>query len=95
MKSLGIFSDTITGTTFEGRLELDKAFELCENMHGSVNYLLNYKMDRFGREVGEALTAVKRFRAIGVEVNFSDEWIDYTDPSHPIFLSLTFGMALT
>lgn len=88
-----MFSDTMTGTTFEGRSELDKAFKVCENLRGEVNYLLTYKMDRFGRDVADAIHAVKKFRSIGVEVNFSDEWIQYKDTSHPLVMAMKFGLA--
>jgi DNA invertase Pin-like site-specific DNA recombinase len=93
MKCLGIFSDTMTGTTFLGRSELDKAYKMCENMRGNIDYLISYKMDRFGRDVAEAIHSLKKFRSIGVEVNFSDEWMEYEDSSHPIVLAVKFGMA--
>ncbi len=94
MKLVGEFSDTITGTSFT-RPQLDRAMELCKRMNNEIDYCLVYKQDRFGRDALGALTVTKEFREIGVEVNFTDEWVDYSDTSHPLTLMLKYAMAQT
>lgn len=94
MKIIGEFSDTTTGTNFV-RPELDRAMELCRRMKNEIDFCLVYKQDRFGRDPLGALTVTKEFQDIGVEVNFTDEWVDYTDTSHPLTLMLKYAMAQT
>lgn len=94
MKILGEFSDTITGTSFT-RPQLDRALELCNRMKNEIDFCLVYKQDRFGRDALGALTVAKEFREMGVEVNFTDEWVDYNDTSHPLTLMLKYAMAQT
>jgi DNA invertase Pin-like site-specific DNA recombinase len=94
LQAVGTYSDTVSGTRFDNReAGLDAAFTLCDRQRGRVAYLFVYRWDRFGRSVEYCFTAIRRFREIGVEVNCPDEWIDYTDPSWPLILSVKFGMA--
>ena len=94
MQEVGYYSDTVSGTRFDNReAGLDAAYKLCERQRGRVAFLFVYRWDRFGRSVEYCFTAIRRFREIGVEVNCPDEWIDYTDPSWPLILSVKFGMA--
>ncbi len=95
MDCLGEFQDTITGTSFNSRPELDKAVRLCERLHGQVDYLLVYKQDRFGRDPMGALMVTQKFRELNVEINFTDEWVDYGDSSHPMMLLMKYAMAQT
>ena len=91
---VGHFQDTASGTRFDNRAEgLDAAYTLCLRRRGSVEAVLAYRWDRFGRDVGECFRLIKRFREIGVEVNVPDERIDYSDPSWPIILGVKFGAA--
>lgn len=94
LNEVGSYSDTVTGTKFDNRDGgLDAAYRLCERQRGKVDYLFVYRWDRFGRSVEHCFGAIRRFREVGVEVNCPDEWIDYTDPSWPLILSVKFGMA--
>ena len=96
LQEVGAYSDTVTGTKFDNRGGdggLDAAHRLCEKQRGKVAYLFVYRWDRFGRSVEHCFGAIRRFREVGVEVNCPDEWIDYTDPSWPLILSVKFGMA--
>lgn len=94
MQEVACLSDTVTGTRFDNRVAgLDSAYKLCERQRGAVNYLFVYRWDRLGRDVADCFDCIKRFRAVGVEVNCPDEWIDFGDPSYPLILSVKFGMA--
>lgn len=96
LQEVGAYSDTVTGTKFDNRGGdggLDAAYRLCERQRGKVAYLFVYRWDRFGRSVEHCFGAIRRFREVGVEVNCPDEWIDYSDPSWPLILSVKFGMA--
>ncbi|HQO30499.1 MAG TPA: recombinase family protein [Accumulibacter sp.] len=94
MQEVAALSDTVTGTRFDNRASgLDAAYKLCERQRGTVSYLFVYRWDRLGRDVADCFDCIKRFRAVGVEVNCHDEWIDFSDPSYPLILSVKFGMA--
>lgn len=94
LKEVGAFSDTVTGTKFDNRdTSLDAAYRLCERARGKVTFLFVYRWDRFGRSVEHCFGAIRKFKEVGVEVNCPDEWIDYTDASWPLILSVKFGMA--
>ena len=94
MQEVAALSDTVTGTRFDNRASgLDAAYKLCERQRGTVSYLFVYRWDRLGRDVADCFDCIKRFRAVGVEVNCPDEWIDFSDPSYPLILSVKFGMA--
>jgi site-specific DNA recombinase len=89
---IATYQDTATGTNFD-RINLDAAYKFCKSQRGSIQKILVYKWDRFGRNVGEAFQMIKKFKDIGVEVNCPDFDIDYTDSNWPIMLSITLGMA--
>lgn len=87
---VGIFSDTISGTTFD-RPQLNKLLQYCKiNM---VQILYVYKWDRFGRNVGDAFQWIQIFRNIGVEVNCPEQPIDYNDPNWPLLQGVNLGIA--
>lgn len=94
LREVALFSDTVTGTRFDNRASgLDAAYKICERQRGTVDYIFVYRWDRFGRSVEHCFAAIRQFREVGVEVNCPDEWIDYSDPSWPLILSVKFGMA--
>lgn len=93
MTILGYYSDTITGTSFDNRINLNMAYDFCRN--NQVDFVIVYKMDRFGRDTGGAISTIGRFSDIGTEVNFSDEWVDYSDPTWPLTRNIKMGLAET
>jgi len=88
---VGTYSDTVSGRTFDQRPDLDKCYEQFKA--GGIDFLLVYRWDRLGRDVGEAFRQVSRFQNIGVEINCPDSWIDFGDANWPILLGVYFGSA--
>ena len=89
---LGTYSDTISGRKFD-REQLNNIYEIYSQARGVLKYMLVYRWDRLGRDVGEAFILIKRFSEIGVEINCPDNWVDHASTSWPIFLSIQFGLA--
>ncbi len=90
----GYYQDTVSGTRFDNRASgLDAAYLVCDRNRGQIDYVFVYRWDRLGRDVSDCFQCIKKFRAVGVEVNCPDEWIDFRDPSYPLILSVKFGMA--
>ncbi len=93
MKCAGIFKEAVTGTRFDNREQLDLVYNIYEQARGGLDYLLVYRWDRLGRDVGEAFQTIKKFLRIGVELNCPDKWIDFEDPNWPVILGIEFGIA--
>ena len=89
---LGTYSDTVSGRTFD-REQLNAIYEIYSEARGVLKYMLVYRWDRLGRDVGEAFILIKRFAEIGIEINCPDNWVDHASTSWPIFLSIQFGLA--
>ena len=92
---LGQYSDTVSGMRFDNRKQLDQVYLIYEQLRGQLDYILVYRFDRLGRDVGDAFNTIKKFAAIGVEINCLDKWINYADPTWPIQLGIEFGLAQT
>lgn len=100
MTNLGWYNDTVTGRNFTERTELDRAFKFLRNLQKQNHsyekvFLIAYKTDRFGRTVEGCFGSIRKFKEIGVEVNFSEEWCDYQDDNWAMLLSVKFGIAET
>ncbi len=93
MKCLGVFKEAVSGTRFDNREQLDLVFNIYEQSRGDLNYLLVYRWDRLGRDVGEAFQTIKKFLSIGVQINCPDKWISFEDPNWPVILGIEFGIA--
>mgnify|MGYP000506824249 CR=1 FL=1 len=93
MKCAGIFKEAVTGTRFDNREQLDLVYNIYEQSRGNLDYLLVYRWDRLGRDVGEAFQTIKKFINIGVQINCPDKWIDFEDPNWPVILGIEFGIA--
>lgn len=97
MECLGWFSDTSSGRKVATNEGLEKAYRFLKQIAKKSKYkklyLIVYKTDRFGRDVEGCFGAIRKFREIGIEVNFSEEWIDYSDANWSMILSVRFGLA--
>ena len=93
MSRLGIFSDSVTGTKFDNREQLDLIYSIYEKMPGTLDYIFVYKWDRLGRNVGEAFQAVEKFRNIGIEINCPEQHVNFEDPNHTLLLAVAFAIA--
>lgn len=89
---LGIFSDTISGTTFE-RPELETLAEICKENPHHAKYIWVQKWDRFGRDITDSLNLIRKLTRYGIEVNCPTEYIDFQSDDWPIMLSLKLSIA--
>ena len=70
------------------RPEFRKLEEYVKKNKGKVDYILITNWDRFSRNIGDGLNVIYSMKALGVEINCTDSWIDYNDPSHVLILSV-------
>ena len=57
-----------------------------------VNLLLVTKWDRFSRNAHEALSMIKLFKSMGIEINSIEQWINHDDPNQLIMLLMHLGI---
>ena len=57
-----------------------------------VDYLFIHKWDRFSRNALEALQIIRVFKAMNIEVNSVDQWINHEDANQFVMLLLHLGM---
>ncbi len=78
-KILREFEDRESGKDFN-RPEFKKLWAFCRDHKGVITHVICTEVTRFGREGSEFLRWFKKFQAIGIQVNFADEWIDFEVP---------------
>lgn len=89
---IGIYSDTISGTTFI-RKELDNLIKYCTKHRGEIKFVFIYRWDRFGRDLGESFQVMKTLKNLGVEINCPDSWVNFQDANWPLLQGINMGMA--
>ena len=73
------FEDRSTGTSFD-RPEFASMWKFAKANKKIVDYIICTDVTRFGREGAEYLAWFKNFQKIGIEVNFCEEWFDFSIP---------------
>lgn len=73
--------------TFD-RPEFNRFLALTKEVKSLADYFLIVKWDRFSRNMEQALAMISRLAKQGIEVNSTDQWIDYEDPNHTISLAI-------
>ena len=58
----------------------------------AINLLLITKWDRFSRNALEALSMIKLFKNMGIEINAIEQWINHNDPNQLIILLMHLGI---
>ncbi len=77
--------DTISGTKSD-RKKIEQFYQDC--LHGRTvkpKYLLFRKVDRYFRNLNMGTEYFEKFRKIGIEINFTDEWLEYHGDAMAIF----------
>lgn len=89
---IGIYSDTISGTTFE-RPQIEELIKYCKRNRGQIEYVFIYRWDRFSRDIGESFKVMRLLKDVGVEINCPDSWVNFQDPNWPLLQGINMGMA--
>ena len=55
---------------------------------GAADLLLITKWSRFSRNLNEGLAQIERLRALGIEVQAAEQWVNYADPNHLYVLAI-------
>lgn len=87
LEVVGVYSDVISGTTFE-RKSLGNILRLCRASAAYADYLFIEQWDRFGRDTEHHFRVVREFKEAGVEVNALFQMIDFQNTMWPQFLAM-------
>ncbi len=87
MQIIEHYEDDHSAKTFN-RPEFTRLKEFAKKNKGKIDYLLVQKWDRFSRNVGLGLLMIETFKKLNIEVNCTENWIDYNSPDHIVMLSL-------
>jgi site-specific DNA recombinase len=70
-----------------------KLYQYAQKHKKSVDALFVLRFDRFGRNIEENFATIKKFRALGIEINSIEDPIDFSSPEHKILMSLFFSVS--
>lgn len=92
-KVVAEYEEVITSFKNVQRGVLQTIFAKCKRRKEFTDYLLFQKVDRFFRNTQQAWNWIEKFKSIGVEVNFLEQWVDYEAGGAYLMLNLRLGLA--
>ena len=87
IKVITHFGDHHSAKTFE-RPSFKNLEAFATSNKSSVDYVLIVKWDRFSRHAGNALNVISKFKKLGIEINATEQWIDFSIPESKIILGI-------
>lgn len=78
--------DGASAKTFD-RPQFNVLLQFLKSNKNAVDYLLVIKWDRFSRNATDAHSMIYQFEKMGVEVNATEQWIDFSIPEQDYMLS--------
>ena len=78
--------DGASGKDFD-RPEFKRLAEFVKKGSNNISLLLVLKWDRFGRNVEQALTWIKRFNRMGIQVDAAEQPLDLSNPDNKMMLA--------
>lgn len=85
------FQEDFSAKNFD-RPEFNRLIEFAKKNKSNIDYLLIVDWDRFSRNAYEALSIIKDFEKLSIEINCIKNWIDYEDPSQIIMQLMYLGL---
>lgn len=87
IKIIKEYSEDFSAKTF-ARPAFSQLMEFCTKNKNKVDYLLVHKWCRFSRNISESYQILTVFNQMGIEVNSSEQWIDFEVPQNILMLSI-------
>lgn len=85
------YIDIASGSSVDGRPGFQRLIKDCKN--GKVKYVITKSASRFGREIVDAMTAIRQITAAGAKVYFVSENIDSDNPEMQVHLAIHLAVA--
>lgn len=96
LKIVDIISTVVSASKFDvKRHELIKIYNKCRKNPNYTDYLIYLRVDRFSRNTQIAWEWIRKFRMIGVEINFITQWIPYGKESEVFTLNTYLSVVQT
>ena len=86
------FQEDYSAKNFEDRSVYQELERFAQMHRHQIDFLLLTKIDRFSRNMAQTIAKVEQFRRWGIEVNFIEEWFNWSDPG--AFITQVIHMAL-
>lgn len=84
---VGIYTEDFSAKTFD-RPEWNKIIAYVKKNKNKVDLILCLKWDRFSRNQYDALTTIKEFQKMGVNIDTVEQPLDLTNPDNKMLLSV-------
>lgn len=82
-----------SGKTIEGRLEFQRMLSDIENGKDNVDYVLVFKLSRFGRNAADVLNSLQQMQDYGVNLICVEDGIDSSKDSGKLMISVLSAVA--
>ena len=86
------FQEDYSAKNFEDRSVYQELERFAQMHRHQIDFLLLTKIDRFSRNMAQTIAKVEQFKRWGIEVNFIEEWFNWSDPG--AFITQVIHMAL-
>jgi len=93
MNKVAIYKEVISSWKENRRGVLEEIYRRCKRNPNLTNYVLYQKVDRFFRNTGRAWEWIEKFKAIGVQINFVEQWLVYGSGGERLMLNIRLGIA--
>ena len=81
------YKEDYSGKNFD-RPQFNKLKDYMKQNKNNIDLLLLATWDRFGRNQYESLKIIRKFQAMGIEVNAIEQPLDLSDPDNKLMLSI-------
>lgn len=86
-----VYIDIASGSTTDRRNEYTRMLRDCQNR--KIDIVITKSLSRFGRNTAEALQAIRKLKALSIQIIFEEESIDTYKIDSELILSLMAGVA--
>ena len=87
------YREDYSAKDFAHRPEINKIMKYCKQHKGEVDLILFLRWNRYSRDTPEAYKNIEYFQKLGIEVNASDEHIDWRQSESKILLAVYISQA--
>lgn len=88
-----VYREDASGKDFEHRPEINKIMKYCKSHKQEVDLIIVLRWDRYSRNQRLAYINLDFFKSLNIEVNASEQYVDYSVPESKLQLAVYLSMA--
>ncbi|MDR1503698.1 MAG: recombinase family protein [Prevotella sp.] len=88
-----VYREDASGKDFEHRPEINKIMKYCKSHKQEVDLIIVLRWDRYSRNQRLAYINLDFFKSLSIEVNASEQYVDYFVPESKLQLAVYLSMA--